>query len=205
MGNYVDVDEVKLHSQITYEDLGFASEADYDSFLNDLITQAEAVVEDHCRVPSTFFKAGGLTFMDERYDYDEGFIALRHYPVLEVLNVDVNVAGYGETEDWVTLDPSDYVVYPDEGLIKLVSGEKPSVRDRSVKLTYKAGYTTVPEAVKFVCVQLCSNYLHAVLQRKVSPIVRVGDFAVRLVVPEVFTEELKKMLLPYARSRMTAE
>jgi len=204
MGDYVSVDEVKSHSKITYEDLGYTDEGSFNGFLDGLIAQAEAIVDDYCGVPSGFFKAGGLTFT-ELCDYDEEFTALRHYPILEVLSVAVNTASYGEAEVWVTLDSADYMVYPDEGLVKLVGGEKPAVRERSVKVNYRAGYPSVPEAVKFVCVQLCSNYLHAVLQRKVSPVVRIEDFAVKLVVPEVFTKELKGMLLPYVRSGVSAE
>jgi len=203
MGDYVSVDDVKSHSQVTYEDLGYATEADYDSFLNGLITHAEAIADDYCRVPSGFFKAGGSTFT-ELCDYNEEFTALRHYPVLEVSSVEINVAGYGEAEDWAALDSTDYIVYPDEGLIKLVGGESPAVRERSVKVQYKAGYTAVPEAVKFSCIQLCSNYLHAVLQRKISPVVRVDDFAVKLVIPEIFTKELRSMLLPYVRSGVSS-
>ena len=198
MGNYVSVEEVKSHSKITYEDLGYATEAEYDSFLNGLTVQVEAIVDDYCGVPSGFFKAGGLTFT-ELCDYDEEFIALSHYPILEVLSVAVNTASYGEAEVWVTLDSTDYILYPDEGLIKLVGGEKPTIKEKSVKATYKAGYVAVPEAIKFACIQLCSNYLHAVLQRKVSPLVRIDEFAVKLVIPEVFTPELKGMLLPYTR------
>lgn len=205
MGNYVSVDEVKSHSKIAYEDLGYMDEEEFNGFLDGLIAQAEAIVDGYCGVPSGFFKAGGLTFTDERYDYDEDFIALKHYPALEVTSVAVNTAGYGEPEDWVTLNSTDYIVYLDEGLIKLVSGEKPAVRERSVKITYKAGYTAAPEAIKFACIQLCSNYLHAVLQRRISPVVRIDDFAVKLVIPEVFTSELKGTLLPYMRSGVTAE
>ena len=198
MGDYVSVDEVKSHSKITYEDLGYTDEGSFNGFLDGLIAQAEAIVDDYCGVPSSFFKAGGLTFT-ELCDYDEEFIALNHYPILEVVSVAVNTASYGEAEVWVTLDSTDYILYPDEGLIKLVSGKKPTIKEKSVKVTYKAGYVAVPEAIKFACIQLCSNYLHAVLQRKVSPLVRIDEFAVKLVIPEVFTPELKKMLLPYTR------
>lgn len=56
---------------------------------------------------------------------------------------------------------------------------------------------TVPASVKYATVQLCSNILHIILQRKISPIVQTGDFTLRLVIPEAFTGELKGLLDPY--------
>jgi hypothetical protein len=55
----------------------------------------------------------------------------------------------------------------------------------------------VPQAVKYVSLQLCSNILHGILQRKVSPIIQTGDYTIRLVIPEAFTDELKRLLEPY--------
>jgi hypothetical protein len=55
----------------------------------------------------------------------------------------------------------------------------------------------VPSTVKYASIQLCSNILHGILQRKISPIIQTGDYAIRLVIPEAFTPELKAILEPH--------
>lgn len=60
----------------------------------------------------------------------------------------------------------------------------------------------VPKPVKYVILQVCSNVLHVMLQRKISPVVQTGDFTIRVIIPEVFTAELKEMLSPYRKLRV---
>jgi len=45
---YVTVTEVKNWSQINYKDLGFTSEADYNSFLEGVIELVEGLIRDYC-------------------------------------------------------------------------------------------------------------------------------------------------------------
>ena len=200
MGNYISASDVKSYSRITYSDLGYSSDTEFDTFLDDLITQIEAVIDEHCNVPSGFFKAGGLSFT-EQYDYDESFIRLKHYPVLSVSSVYYNTAGYGQTESWSEVTSTYYILYSDEGLIKIIN-KVPAIKEKSIKITYTAGYSAVPDAIKHVAVQLCSNFLHAILQRKISPVVRVDEFTIKMIIPEIFTEELKMLLEPHVRHKV---
>jgi len=197
MPNYVTAEEVKTFAKLSYEDLGYSDEEQYDAFLNDLIVAAESLVENYCNVPSGYFKAGGVTFTDQVYNYRYP-IFLRYAPVINVSAVKINTAGYGQTPSWVTLETTEYVVNTEAGCVYLVK-RVPAATLQSVKISYTAGYTTTPEVVKFVVKSLCSNMLHEILQRKISPMVRVDDWTVRLLVPDCFTRELKAMLEPYMR------
>ena len=203
MGNYVSENDVKNYSRITYTDLGYSSDDDFVTFLSDLITQIEAVIDAYCGVPLGFFKAGGLTFTDERYDYDPELIQLKHYPILNVTKVEYNKAGYGQSEDWEEISNTYYILYSEEGLLKIVN-KVPAIKERSIRVSYTAGYSSVPDAIKYVCIQLCSNYLHTVLQRKISPIIRISEFTVQSVLPTIFTPELKKLLAHYVRRQVTS-
>jgi len=203
-GNYINSYDVKTLAQVTYKDLNFNTDGDFEAWLdNELIPQIEAVVDAYCGVPSGFFVAGGTTFTDERYDYDRSGIQLKNYPVTSVTSVYYNKAGYGQSEDWEEIDSTDYILYSEEGII-ILTEDVPAVKERSIKITYKAGYSAVPDAIKHVCAQLCANYLHLILQRKVSPVVRVDDWAVRMVLPEIFTSELKMVLSLYVRRKVSA-
>ncbi|MEM2122913.1 MAG: hypothetical protein QXE79_04670 [Candidatus Bathyarchaeia archaeon] len=46
----VTIEECKRYAQVTYDQLGFSSEVEFDSWINDvLIAEAEGVVEAYCR------------------------------------------------------------------------------------------------------------------------------------------------------------
>lgn len=64
---------------------------------------------------------------------------------------------------------------------------------------------TVPPAVRLAAIQLCSNLLHIILQRKLSPVVQTRDYTIRLVLPEAFTQELKNLLTPYRKLNVKLE
>jgi len=67
---YTTATDVKDFCKITYADLGLANEAAYTTFVEALISIVERVIDDFCGVPSTFFKASGLTITTEYYDSD---------------------------------------------------------------------------------------------------------------------------------------
>jgi hypothetical protein len=75
----------------------------------------------------------------------------------------------------------------------------PAIAEQSVRVSYTAGYAATPDPVEHVCLQLCSNVLHGILQRKISPVVRVDDLTLKVLMPEAFARELQVMLSPYVR------
>lgn len=195
---YCNKDDVKAFSKITYSDLGHANETVFDTFLDTLISLAQSIIDNHCFVPSGFFDAGGISFTNQLYDYRHPWIDLRHYPVLSASKVEYNDQGYGITPNWVTVPSPEYILNNDTGQLMLVE-DTPAIPEQSVRVSYTAGYSAVPSKVRFVCIQICANILHLVLQRKISPVVRVDDLTVKLIVPESFTRELQVMVAPYVR------
>ena len=203
MVNYCLNSDVKAYSKIAYTDLGYASDADFNTFLDTLIVLAQSLIENHCRVPAAFFNAGGKTFTNELQDYGHPWISLQYYPVLSVSKVEYNDQGYGITANWVTVTEPDYLMNLSAGQLMLVN-KVPAIHEQSVRITYIAGYASTPNDIKYVCIQVCTNALHAILQRKVSPQVQVNDMVVKLVAVEAFNEELKGMLRPYVRRLVVA-
>jgi len=200
MAKYVTLQEVKDFSRLTYQDLGYETESQFDSFLNDLIINVEGLIESFCNVPSGFFKSGGLQ-LTETYDYRNPLL-LNYYPVLSIGKIEFNMASFGENDDWQTVD-SKYYRWSKHGAIHFSSDlTAPPVSAQSVKITYTAGYSATPQTVKNVCLQLVSNILHVILQRKLSPIIRIDDFTIKLVIPDVFTDELKQELAPFKKRRI---
>lgn len=195
--------DVKAYSKIAYTDLGYASDADFNTFLDSLIVLAQSLIENRCRVPTAFFNSGGKTFTNELNDYRYPWISLQYYPVLSVSKVEHNDQGYGITANWVTVTEPDYLMNLSAGQLMLVN-KVPAIHEQSVRITYTAGYASTPDDIKYVCIQVCTNALHAILQRKVSPIIRVDDMVVKLVDAETFTPELKSVLRPYVRRIVVA-
>jgi len=195
---YCAKDDVKAYSKIAYTDLGYVSDSAFNTFLDSLILLAQAIVDNYCVVPSGFFEAAGLSFTSEMHDYNYPWIDLRYYPIISVSKVEHNTQGYGITPVWVEISSQDYIINTQTGQIMLVN-KVPAIAEQSVRVSYTAGYTATPDPVEHVCLQLCCNLLHGILQRKISPVVRVDDWTLKVLVPEAFARELQVILSPYIR------
>ena len=196
MGNYISASEVKQYSNISYQDLGFASETEYKTFLDDLISQVEAFIDDYCRVPSGYFKAGGLSF-SEIHDWNEdGIIQARYYPIIELVRVELDLAGINQPANWIELSEAYYYVKKEFGIIRVV-GKAPGHIENSVRVTYMAGYSAVPEDIKTAALTLAKNMLKSMMT---SDEIRIGDLTIEPQIPqEVFTAEIKTILAQYKR------
>ena len=199
MGNYISTSEVKQFSNVTYQDLGFATDTDYDTFLGTLINQVERTIDNYCRVPSGFFKAGGLSFTETHDWREDGEIHTRYHPIITLTKVELDQAGYNQAADWTEITSTYYYAKKEFGIVKIV-GKTPGHVENSVRITYTAGYSAVPDDIKLAALIYASNVLHTILQRKVAPVVQVSDFAIRLVMDESFSDEVKGLLRPYRRS-----
>ena len=196
MGNYISASEVKQYSNVTYRDLGFSSETEYETFLDNLINQVEAVIDDYCRVPSGYFKAGGLSFT-EIHDWNEdGIIQSRYYPIIELVRVELDLAGINQPANWTEISSTYYYAKNEFGIIKIV-GKSPGHIENSVRITYTAGYSAVPEDIKTAALTLAKNMLKNVM---FSDEIRIGDLTIEPQIPqEVFTAEIKTILAQYKR------
>jgi len=190
--------DVKAYSKIAYTDLGYATDGDFDTFLDSLILLVQAIIENYCHAPSSFFTASGKTITNELQDYHEPWIDLRYYPILSVSKVEYNSQGYGVAPSWVELASVDYIINTSTGQVELVN-YVPAIAEQSVRVSYVAGYVATPDLVEYVCIQTCSNVLHGILQRKLSPVTRADDVNIKVLVPESFTTELRAMLNMFIR------
>ena len=204
MGNYISASEVKQYSNVTYQDLGFSSDTDYDTWLGNLINQVERVIDNYCRVPSGFFKAAGLSFTEIQDWKEDGEIHTRYYPIVTLTKVELDYAGYNQTADWTEISSTYYYVKNEYGIIKIV-GKIPGHTENSVRITYTAGYSAVPDDVKLAALIYASNILQNLLFRLSGETVDVGDVRIRNVeIKEAFSGEVKGLLSSYRRGLVSS-
>lgn len=210
-GTYCTTDDVKAFSIISYTDLGYASDAAFVTFLNSLIAYAGAQIDEFCRLPEGFFNAGGYSVTAEMYDYKFPYtqlyvfplyrlppVSLRYQPVVSVSKVEYNTQGYGLSPNWVEIVLPGYIFDPIACTVTIVL-KMPAMAQLSIRVTYIAGYAAVPDIVRYICAQLCSNILHEILQRKLSPQVTPGNVVMRIVTPAAFTPDLQDGLKHFVR------
>ena len=198
------MDKVKDLAQMKYGDLDFDTQAEFDALINTLIECAESVIENYCDVPDGFFEDAGVTVTDEYHDMRESddYLQLEYKPVISVSSASVNMAAYGSAPSWSAIDSNSIYLYTKTGNVYLYNLTF-TVTEQNIKVTYVAGYSSTPGDISYICAQLCVNVLHETLQRKVSPMIRVDDWSVKLIQPGIFSKELKLMLKRYKTARMT--
>lgn len=210
-GTYCTSDDVKAFSKITYTSIGYANDADFLTFLNSLIAYAGSVLDEFCRLPEGFFNAGGYSVTAEMYDYKFPYmtlyvfplyrlppISLRYQPVISVSKVEYNTQGYGIAPSWVEIASPGYIFDPIACTITIVL-KMPAMAQLSIRVTYTAGYITVPDVIRYTCSQLAANILQEILQRKLSPQVTPGNIAMKVVTPTAFTPDLQDGLKHFVR------
>ena len=200
---YVTADEARLFSRLAYADLGYETKSEFKAYLSELVPLGGGIVDQFCHVPKGFFEDSGLAIVNQLLDYRADWIHLRYHPALSVSKVEVNVSAYGTAASWSELAAAtEYVVALERGLIKIVGNTTPAELLQSVRVSYTAGYSSTPEAVRYVVLNIVSNIAHAMLQRRISPVVRVDDFTVRMIMPEAFTRDLQAVLAPYVHHQV---
>lgn len=198
---YVSTTEVLNHSKVTYEDLGFVSNASYLIWLATVIPLIEAQAESYCNLPiNASYFSGGVGYSGSTakyYDYKhDGRIRLRDYPILTVYKIEYNSQGYGSAEVWEEVATVDYKINKENGVVYLTA-DVPATVEQSLRFSYKTGFATLPNDFKEAVLIMVSNYLQAMVQRKTNPIVRVDDFTVKMTTPEMMTTEIKTILDKY--------
>ncbi len=114
-------------------------DATHDAFLNTLIAAASEAVEQYCG------REFGRKVRTEYYD-GKGMesLLLKVRPIIRIIDLydDMNRAYESATR----LSSDRFVTYPEEGLIRLACGVfNPGLRN--VRVTYEAGYLTVPASL----------------------------------------------------------
>jgi len=205
--NYASAEEVRFFAQVKHPQVGFENEADYDSFLNDiLIPKAMDLVDNYCR--HNFQDNVGTIYVDGRSretvhvtsagvvtqwpdGYPEFPIGLLPVPLMEVTAI---------TIDTVAQALTDFRTYNTH--VAHVCGVFCEGR-QNVVITARFGYGTIPHDIQYVTAQLCSNLLADMIRRKmlpelITPILEGGgNLNLLFRSPKVMTENEKSILNKY--------
>jgi len=108
------------------------------------------------------------TYTDEKYDGDNtGTLLLNHWPIDTVSSLIAYTGGTALTED------SDFVVYADEAIIKLMNGAVFPTSLREVKITYDAGYDTLPADLVYA-MKMAVAYRYRIATKKQDGVTSVS-------------------------------
>lgn len=124
--------------------------SDHDTLLEYLITRMSTFIRTYCG--RDFDQT---TYTDDKYDGEyknDGFLRLRHFPIISVTSL------YDDTSREFTADTEiesgDYIIRNDEGIIQLLDGVFFNEDYQNIKITYVAGYSTIPEDLEQACIDL---------------------------------------------------
>jgi uncharacterized phiE125 gp8 family phage protein len=137
------LDDVKDHLRI--------SSSDHDAFLTSLLGRVTTFIEGYCH--RTFAET---THTEYRTGDGERDMVLRHKPITSITGIEDVYGGAGFNYDGD--DEHDYWECDYEaGILYLLQDVFPSSPVQTVKVTYTAGYATVPEDVRQVAVELVAS------------------------------------------------
>lgn len=212
--SYCSIPDVKTFANfLSYEDAGFATDDDYESHISERIAMGSRAIDTYCDRPNQFFATGGVTvtqYFDgkganpeidmlqtlervERYrDYARHFI-LKHKPVISITTVKEYVSGSWQTR---TAGRSNHYYNVDNVLY--FRQHIPYRGFRNLEVIYVAGYSAIPQDVRWCCAKLLANEMQDMVEKKMSAHIQlmrptVLDFEN----PAVFTDEIKRRLEKY--------
>lgn len=138
--------------------LGITSvDAARDSRLEMYINTISTAIETYC---NRKFKSA--TYTSEKYQAtDEQELILKNYPVTSITSLTYNDDTLTEADEDFELDEDTGILFREEGWAKTGYGNylsgKIDFPERNITVTYVAGYSTIPEDLKMVCYEACSN------------------------------------------------
>lgn len=202
MVEYCTAQMVKDVSKVTYSQLELASDTVFTTLIETLIGRAERLIDDHCQVPSTFFKAAGLAISNELHDSEgDGEVLTDYHPIVTMTKLEVNSAGLSQATNWTQLAEgpgasTHFIVDKGDGLIHFYNSVPAKGRQR-IRISYTAGYSAVPKSVEQVCVEVVARMLEGFVNRVKTKLGELGEFELRLAEADFLSLDLKKTLAPY--------
>ena len=163
-----------------------------DDLLRLLINCTTDFIEKYCgrRFKST-------VYTNEEYDgTGTPDLPLNQYPIITFTTLSVN--NYVDNQDdWETVASTDYFVYTNEGMLKLISNTLQT--PQRYRATYTAGYATIPSDLEWACLKICAKtYLRRLGEGVESE--RLGDHAIVWITDVLqMDKELKAILDLYKR------
>jgi len=180
------------------------SGSDDDTLLGNLIDRASEAIENYCR--RKFAQETLTEYYDGRGSHR---LVLNRRPVSSITSI-YDDLDRDFTEDTL-IDADDYVLYPDEGIVefKNTASTFPSTAayfydgQRNVKVTYVAGYETIPTDVEQACLMLVALLYNRAKQRAdgIKQESQAGAYSVAYA-GMLMTPEIKALLEPYREYRI---
>jgi hypothetical protein len=168
----------------------FADDVALENWLTSVvIPEAEKVVNGFCR---------RLDFQkhEDEAEYFNGdgfrsFIAVTKKPIIVVDKVEFKKAD----GIWDLKVSSNYFMRGDQ-----IRYNAPLPEGfQNIRVTYDWGYASIPVDVAHVTAEICARLLQKMVAFKMGPLIRVGDYRIQLMNPEIFTADLKDLLAHYSQ------
>lgn len=163
---YIDLASLKIY-------LGVIGSSD-DTLLTNIANSVETFVENYTGRVFT-----STTYTNEEYEGTDSFeLKLKNYPIISLSYLGENENYLENENDWDTIDAEDYWIDEysgDRGIIR--ANFKFAKYPHHYRVTYVAGYATIPEDLKMAIYDICGTYYNC---RKTAGIdrERVGDYDV---------------------------
>ena len=156
MAELVFLDDYKIYKNLT--------STEDDARREDLIIKVSELVETYCNRKFSEYVSTPVT---EYFNALETEVYLTHFPVIDISYVGVSSNG-GATYTELTQDSSDasgYFLYPEEGKISTQKWGIPFLYTvqhpyKSLKVTYTAGYDSLPQDLTMAIFDLVHYYEH---------------------------------------------
>jgi hypothetical protein len=199
---YTTPAEVRKRALIKWDSLNydqgapFADEAALDSWLSDtIIPQVEKIINDFCFRVDFGQHTGEVEVSNG--DGFRSFIMARQRPIIAVSKLEFK-KGDGT---WDLKSASDYYVKGNQILYRTVIPRG----FQNIRVTYDWGFSTIPAEVTYCAAEMVARFLQKRVVNKMGPLVRVGDYRVELANPDVFTSDLKLILIEYEVDAMSIQ
>lgn len=125
----------------------------HDDVIDALISAASEAVENFCGR-----KFDVTAYTEYHHGGGASSVVLQRRPVTEVSGLWDDLAR--DFDDESLVDSDDYVLDSESGIIHLLWGAAFSDGVRNVKVSYSAGYSSVPDDVAHACVMLVAAWFH---------------------------------------------
>jgi len=166
----VDTDLTTLTKVKTY--LGI-SDSDSDTLLGTLIDAASKAIKNYCH--DNFDSTEYTEYHDGPRTED---LVLKHRPIISITDIWDDPDRDYEDGDKLDADDDDYVSYADEGIIR-AEAHTWNEGNKNIKITYTAGYTSIPADVDLSCqIQVAYWYNRADKGADAADSERLGDYAI---------------------------
>ena len=143
------------------------------------------------------------TYTNEFYDgRGELELILKNYPITTLTKVEY-YDKITASVTWTLTEDTDFIQYADEGYLYKGSGWANG--HKNIRITYTAGYTTVPEDIILALLKLCSYEIMAKGKSGIES-ERIGDYSISFTGAKAnkvsimyIPEDIQGLLLPYKR------